>query len=242
MLCGSPGDRSAWRDRSCPAERRGNTRSIVRFATGGIYPVQVNAARRVTRRDRRRGEPLLPLHDQHFWDGAAALPVWWIDLLDMPDLCLAIVLKLTAAVTNRAHVEDLLAEVDGDLGPWTLQIDARAMAHGPPPWRLAGLIIAFAEGARAYAYNSTRTATTLPHCCRRSDALTVPRCKRRIGEGVMVYLGNCEPTLDEVFDDPIVRLVMARDHLPPEEVRVHIEAAQRRLRDRRRSTEAHGFI
>jgi hypothetical protein len=58
----------------------------------------------------------------------------------------------------------------------------------------------------------------------------------------MVYLGNCEPPLDEVFDDPIVRLVMARDHLPPEEVRVHIEAAQRRLRDRRRSTETHGFI
>lgn len=50
----------------------------------------------------------------------------------------------------------------------------------------------------------------------------------------MLYLGNREPPLDEVLDDPIVRLVMARDRLLPEEVRVNIQAAQRRLREARR--------
>jgi hypothetical protein len=45
----------------------------------------------------------------------------------------------------------------------------------------------------------------------------------------MLYSGNHEPPLDEVLDDPIVRLVMARDRLTREEVRVHIEAARRQL-------------
>ena len=53
----------------------------------------------------------------------------------------------------------------------------------------------------------------------------------------MLYVGNREPPLDEVLNDPIVRLVMARDGLPPEEARAHIEAARRRLRERRRSAE-----
>ncbi|HZB91838.1 MAG TPA: hypothetical protein VE397_10380 [Stellaceae bacterium] len=47
-----------------------------------------------------------------------------------------------------------------------------------------------------------------------------------------LYVGNREPPLDEVLDDPIVRLVMARDGLPPEEVRAHIESARRRLQQR----------
>jgi hypothetical protein len=46
---------------------------------------------------------------------------------------------------------------------------------------------------------------------------------------MMLYVGNREPLLEEVLNDPIVRLVMARDGLPLEEVRVHIEAARRRL-------------
>ena len=46
-----------------------------------------------------------------------------------------------------------------------------------------------------------------------------------------LYLGNREPALDEVLGDPIVRLVMACDRLPPEEMRATVEAARRRLRD-----------
>jgi hypothetical protein len=45
----------------------------------------------------------------------------------------------------------------------------------------------------------------------------------------MQYLGNREPPLDEVFDDPIVRLVMARDRTPPDEVRAYVDAARRSL-------------
>jgi hypothetical protein len=45
----------------------------------------------------------------------------------------------------------------------------------------------------------------------------------------MLYSGNREPPLDEVLDDPIVRLVMARDRLTREEVRVHIEAVRQQL-------------
>jgi hypothetical protein len=51
----------------------------------------------------------------------------------------------------------------------------------------------------------------------------------------MLYFGNREPPLDEVLDDPIVRLVMARDRLTREEVQAQIEAAQRRRRNCRRS-------
>jgi hypothetical protein len=49
----------------------------------------------------------------------------------------------------------------------------------------------------------------------------------------MPYLGNREPALDDLLDDPIVRLVMARDRLAPETVRCHFEAARRSLRARR---------
>lgn len=53
----------------------------------------------------------------------------------------------------------------------------------------------------------------------------------------MHYLGNREPTLDELLCDPIVRLVMARDSLSAETVRAHFEAVRRTLR-RRRSADA----
>lgn len=45
----------------------------------------------------------------------------------------------------------------------------------------------------------------------------------------MLYSGNDEPPLDEVLDDPIVRLVMARDRVTREEVRAHIEAVRQQL-------------
>jgi hypothetical protein len=61
-------------------------------------------------------------------------------------------------------------------------------------------------------------------------------------EDTMMYLGNCEPPLDEVLDEPIVHLVMACDRLPPQEVRANVEAAQRWLRERSRATAAAGFI
>jgi len=51
----------------------------------------------------------------------------------------------------------------------------------------------------------------------------------------MLYLENQEPPLDEVFDDHIVRLVMARDRLAPEEVRTQVEAARHQLRKRSNS-------
>lgn len=50
---------------------------------------------------------------------------------------------------------------------------------------------------------------------------------------VMLYSGNCEPALDDLLDDPIVRLVMARDQLAPETVRRHFAAVRWLLRARR---------
>ncbi|MFM2045916.1 MAG: hypothetical protein RLY86_4492 [Pseudomonadota bacterium] len=43
-----------------------------------------------------------------------------------------------------------------------------------------------------------------------------------------------EPTLHQLIDDPLVRLVMARDGLSPDEVRRVMEAAATRLARRRR--------
>jgi hypothetical protein len=50
----------------------------------------------------------------------------------------------------------------------------------------------------------------------------------------MSYLGNREPPLGEILDDPIVRLVMARDRLLPDDVKAFVEAAVRRLRREKR--------
>jgi len=47
----------------------------------------------------------------------------------------------------------------------------------------------------------------------------------------MRYLGNREPMLEEIFDDPIVRLVMARDGISSDETRAYVEAAQQSLRE-----------
>ena len=48
---------------------------------------------------------------------------------------------------------------------------------------------------------------------------------------MMAYLGNREPTLDELLDDPVVRILMASDGLAQETVRGHFEAAGRWLRE-----------
>ncbi len=42
-----------------------------------------------------------------------------------------------------------------------------------------------------------------------------------------------EPRLDEMLDDPIVRLVMARDRLSPDRVRAEMTEAAERLSRRR---------
>jgi hypothetical protein len=49
----------------------------------------------------------------------------------------------------------------------------------------------------------------------------------------MLYSDNREPPVDELLEDPIVHLVMARDGLSPEDVRAYIDLARRRLRERR---------
>jgi hypothetical protein len=58
----------------------------------------------------------------------------------------------------------------------------------------------------------------------------------------MLYFGNREPPLNEVFDDPIVRLLMARDGLPPDEARAYVERvrAALRVRTRRAAAERQG--
>lgn len=44
-----------------------------------------------------------------------------------------------------------------------------------------------------------------------------------------MYSANREPSLDEVFDDPIVHLVLARDRLRVDEVRAQMRVAQMRI-------------
>ncbi len=48
----------------------------------------------------------------------------------------------------------------------------------------------------------------------------------------MLYFGNREPPLEEVLDDPIVRLLMARDGLPLDEARAYVERVRAALRAR----------
>jgi hypothetical protein len=46
---------------------------------------------------------------------------------------------------------------------------------------------------------------------------------------VRVYIGNREPTLYEILNDAVARLLMASDGLQVEEVLAHVNAARRRL-------------
>lgn len=51
----------------------------------------------------------------------------------------------------------------------------------------------------------------------------------------MLYCKNREPPLDELLNDPIVRLVMARDGLSAEDVGAYVDIARRRLREQKTS-------
>ena len=56
-----------------------------------------------------------------------------------------------------------------------------------------------------------------------------------------MYLRNAEPTVEELLDDPIAHLLMARDRLQPEQVWVCVNDARRKLRDHvTRSGRRHG--
>jgi hypothetical protein len=59
-------------------------------------------------------------------------------------------------------------------------------------------------------------------------------------EDMMAYLGNREPPLDEVLDDPIVVLLMVCDRLTREAVRAQLDAAQQSMQNRWRSMQ--GFV
>jgi len=53
----------------------------------------------------------------------------------------------------------------------------------------------------------------------------------------MSHFGNDEPSLDDLIDDPIARLVMVRDGLTPEIVRALMDNARgRRTSDTARNT------
>lgn len=47
----------------------------------------------------------------------------------------------------------------------------------------------------------------------------------------MAYCKNREPPLDELLNDPIVRLLMARDGLSAQDVDAYVDIARRRLRE-----------
>ncbi len=51
-----------------------------------------------------------------------------------------------------------------------------------------------------------------------------------------------EPPLEEMLDDPIVRLVMRRDGIGPDEVLSTLEAAYRRLKRSARAADARNGI
>jgi hypothetical protein len=51
-----------------------------------------------------------------------------------------------------------------------------------------------------------------------------------------------EPPLDEMLDDPIVRLLMLRDGIGPDEVLSTLEGAYRRLRGSGRAADARDCV
>ena len=48
-----------------------------------------------------------------------------------------------------------------------------------------------------------------------------------------MYLRNAEPSVEELLNDPIAYLLMARDGLLPEQVWAYVNDARRKLRDRK---------
>jgi hypothetical protein len=49
----------------------------------------------------------------------------------------------------------------------------------------------------------------------------------------MLYSGNLEPSIEELLDDPIVVLIMARDRITPEIVWFEIAEVRQKLERRR---------
>jgi len=47
-----------------------------------------------------------------------------------------------------------------------------------------------------------------------------------------MHFRNAEPTVEELLDDPIAHLLMARDGIEPEQVWAYVNDARRKLRDR----------
>ena len=47
-----------------------------------------------------------------------------------------------------------------------------------------------------------------------------------------MYIRNAEPTVEELLNDPIAHLLMARDGIEPEQVWAYVKDARRKLRDR----------
>jgi hypothetical protein len=55
------------------------------------------------------------------------------------------------------------------------------------------------------------------------------------GVPLIVFCGNEEPIVEELLDDPIVRLMMARDRLQAEHVWACVTAAREKLKAREAS-------
>jgi hypothetical protein len=81
---------------------------------------------------------------------------------------------------------------------------------------------------------SRRCAGTVSYGRRDPGGRLPPRHRSAVfaahwGEWRAVYTRNREPSLDELLDDPIARLVMASDRLQVEDVILHFDVVRRRL-------------
>jgi hypothetical protein len=69
--------------------------------------------------------------------------------------------------------------------------------------------------------------------CRRTQAaqplLSSRMATEAHGEIAAVYISNREPSLRELLDDPIARLLMASDRVRVEQVMLHLRTARRRV-------------
>ena len=76
------------------------------------------------------------------------------------------------------------------------------------------------------ALNATQIPTD-PRYIARGGPLFGPPPRRRTGS---FFIGNAEPPLDELMDDPIMRGLMARDGVAPDSLRGLIDQIRTRLR------------
>jgi hypothetical protein len=102
-----------------PDVRRGDARTRY-LAAGAMDPHPASAWRLMaceTGTETAAPSLSLPLNHQHLWDRPRIFPIGRVDLLDLPHLRHAIMLELRAAISDRAHVQFLLAQIDRDLVP-----------------------------------------------------------------------------------------------------------------------------